>query len=267
MINIITLAKNDLSGLQKTFNSLENFPIDFRWIVVTPQQDFETQEYCQNLIQTGFNLRVYIDSGIGIYDAMNLPIKHIPDGDWIWYLNAGDLSSIDSSVFEVMKSLLISDSDWAFGGHYIANHKNGILRYNPPPNSFSSRKQLFARDFVSHQAVFMKGHLIKHLGAFNCHYKVAADWDLLVRASKISKPVIVDIPIAMFYLGGFSSMHRNIGNFELLKLRTAHLPRRLFFESYVWFVYRIFRNKLVSLAENRAPDVLDHFRKRDLRNG
>ena len=265
MINIITLAKNDLSGLQNTYHSLRNFPQDFRWIVVTPQQDSETQEYCRNLIQSGFNLLVYIDSGTGIYEAMNLPVKDIPDGDWIWYLNAGDLSNIDSSVSKVMKSLIISTSDWAFGGHYIANYRNGILRYNPPPKTFSSRKQLFARNFVSHQAAFMKGHLIKKLHGFNSDYKVAADWDLLVRASKISKPFIIDIPIATFYLGGFSSAHRNIGNVELLNLRTAHLPNRLFFESYIWFVYRIFRNKLVSLAENLVPDVLDYFRKRDLR--
>ena len=265
MINIITLAKNDLSGLQNTYRSLGNFPLDFCWIVVTPEQDSETQEYCQNLIQRGFNLLVYIDSGTGIYDAMNLPIKDIPDGDWIWYLNAGDLSNIDSTVSEVMNSLIISDNEWAFGGHYLANYRNGILRYNPPPNAFSTNKQLFARNFVSHQAAFMKGRLIKNLCGFDSNYKVAADWDLLVRASKISNPFIVDIPIATFYLGGFSSAHRNIGNFELLKLRMAHLPNRYYFESYIWFVYRIFRNKLVTSAEKLLPDVLDHFRKRNLR--
>ncbi|NDB86237.1 MAG: hypothetical protein EB127_26605, partial [Alphaproteobacteria bacterium] len=255
MINIITLAKNDLSGLQNTYRSLGNFPLDFRWIVVTPEQDSETQEYCQKLIQRGFNLRVYIDSGTGIYEAMNLPIKDIHDEDWIWYLNAGDLSNIDSTVCDVMHSLIISDSGWAFGGHSLANNRNGILRYNPPPNVFSSDKQLFARNFVSHQAVFMKGHLIKNLSGFDVNYKVAADWDLLVRASKISRPFIVDIPIATFYLGGFSSAHRNIGNFELLKLRTVHLPHHYYFESYIWFVYRIFRNKLVTSAEKLLPDV------------
>jgi len=265
MINIITLAKNDLSGLQNTYFSLGNFPLDFRWVVVTPVQDYETQEYCQNLIQSGVNLSVYIDSGAGIYEAMNLPIKDIPSGDWIWFLNAGDLSNIDSSVSEVMKSLINSDSDWAFGGHYLANFRSGILRYSAPPKGFIAKKQLFARDFVSHQAVFMQGHLIKTLDGFNSDYKVAADWDLLVRAAKISKPFIVDIPIATFYLGGFSSAHRNIGNFELLKLRNAHLPKRFFFESHIWFVYRTFRNELVSLAEKLLPDVLDHFRKRNLR--
>jgi len=265
MINVITLAKNDLSGLQDTYRSLRNFPIDFRWIVVTPEQDSESQEYCQNLIQSGFNLIICVDSGTGIYDAMNLPIKDIPDSDWIWYLNAGDLSNIDSSASEVMNNLINSNRDWAFGGHYIANHRNGILRYNFPPKEFLARKQLFARSFVSHQAVFMKGHLIKSLNGFNTNYKVAADWDLLVRASRISEPLVFDIPIATFYLGGFSSAHKSIGNFELLKLRNAHLPKRFFLESYIWFVYRIFRNELVSLGENLLPDVIDHFRKRDLR--
>lgn len=265
MINIITLAKNDLSGLQNTYSSLGNFPIDFRWIVVIPEQDFETQEYCQNLTQIGINLIIYIDSGTGIYEAMNLPIKDIPEGDWIWYLNAGDLSNVDSTASAVMNRLIVSDSDWAFGGHYLANYRNGILRYNPPPKVFSAKRQLFARHFVSHQAAFMKGRLIKNLCGFDSNYKVAADWDLLVRASKISKPLILDIPIATFYLGGFSSAYRNIGNFELLRLRKAHLPNRYNFESYIWFVYRIFRNKLVSSAEKLLPDVLDHFRKRNLR--
>jgi len=263
MINVVTLAKNDLQGLQVTYKSLEGFPLNFRWIVVTPLEDLEAQSYCQELIRSGIDMRVYLDSGLGIYVAMNLPIADLVDEDWVWYLNAGDLSRFDATNVKTIEKVIASDNGWAFGGHYLATLRNGILRYNPPPNEFRPSEQLFARKFVSHQATFMRGDLLKRLSGFNTDFKVAADWDLLVRASKISMPTIVEIPFATFYLGGFSSKNRNVGNLELLKLRTVHLSKSYLPKSYVWFAYRTFRNSLISLAETALPDLLDRFRKRN----
>lgn len=260
MITIITLAKDDLAGLQRTYESLHGSLKYFNWVAVTPNDGSETFEYCKKLEGEGIISKVYLDDGTGIYAAMNTPIVEVADEDWIWYLNSGDEAIFESNFVEILEAESNIGIDWFYGGHYLVSESNITLGYRPPPQKFNPLNQLFAKSYVSHQATFIRGRLLKKLGGFDLQYKIAADWDLLVRANCISSPGVLNAPVATFHLGGQSTKLRNVGNIELFILRKKHLPSKYLLRSLIWFAYRSLRNRGVLIAEDFFPQALDRYR-------
>jgi hypothetical protein len=64
----------------------------------------------------------------------------------------------------------------------------------------------------------MKSNLIAELGGFNENYKIASDWDLIVRAMQISKPATWVHPLGLFELGGMSQDNLLLAHLELKQI-------------------------------------------------
>jgi hypothetical protein len=259
-IVIITVVKSDLSGLRRTEESLKSQNEQFKWIIVTPKDQSETFKHVEKLQEENLVDRVFYDSGSGIYSAMNIPIPKLKESDWIWYLNSGDeLASPDTLRF-IKQIIANTKKKWVYGGHLLASNPSKILGEVPAPEHFNIRNQLFARNYVSHQSVLVEAGLLKKVGGFNENYKIAADWDLLVRISKHAAGERVPQSLAVFYLGGSSSRNKQIGNLELLKIRSNHLDLRYTVPSLLWFVYRFFRNDFIDVFLRWFPELLDEAR-------
>lgn len=207
-------------------------------------------------------IRVLYDQGIGVYHAMNHAIYNSSPNDWIWFLNAGDEFAATNSYEKVFETILITNSQWVYGGHYLGSAEGILLGEIRAPRSFKPSNQLFARKYISHQSAIFKSKFIQDLGGFDVTYYIASDWDLMVRASKIDTGDKIDIPVSTFYMGGISTAARNVGNYELLKIRNKHLSKMYLIKSYSWFLYRSVRNRVVLCAEKRCPQTLDKVRKK-----
>jgi hypothetical protein len=260
-LTIVTVVKDDFSGLLRTKQSLNLQENSIHWIIVTPNVPGLTFQLAQELLEKREIDRIIIDQGSGIYNAMNLALANIDDNQWVWFLNAGDEVAASSTIKSIQESLDTASADWIYGGFYVSDQRQKMMAYHPAPEIFTPKNQLFSKSFVSHQSVIMRSNLMKSLNGFSEQFKVAADWDLLVRASLISKPVRVNFAIAVFYLGGFSTANRPISNRELLILRTKYLPRSDLPFSYCWYFYRIFRNRLVIFLEGFDPKYLGLLRR------
>ena len=261
ILTVVTIVKDDLDGLLRTRQSLKPCRDFIDWLIVTPNESGLTLQLAQQMLAEREIERIVFDNGFGIYQAMNLALASIDGDQWVWFLNSGDEVAESSTLDVIWKTLNNSSADWIYGGFYLADRDGEIIRYHAPPQCFEPRKQLFSRSFVSHQSIIMKSSLLNSLHGFDEEIKVAADWDLLVRASQISKPNRVDHPIAIFHLGGFSSSNRHIGNRDLLKLRTKYLSKSFIPLSYLWFLHRIFRNKIVNLLERINPKFIKFLRR------
>ena len=73
----------------------------------------------------------------------------------------------------------------------------------------------------------MKAEFIAQLGGFDESYKIAADWDLIVRAMLAAKPTTWSHPLAVFQLGGLSQANIARAHQELKELRRIHLGQTL----------------------------------------
>ncbi len=257
----MTVVKDDLDGLQRTEASIRAQSHRLKWLVITPMDSSTTYQHVCKLRLEGLITNFVPDNGRGIYPAMNLAIQESQKTDWLWFLNAGDEFADKKSTEIVMGHIKEGQAKWLFGGNKLGSSKGEILGENHSPRLFDPRNQLFSKRYVSHQSTIFKNELLQKLGGFREHLKIAADWDLLVRASKIDTGQRIDEVITVFYMGGLSTVSRSQANRELLTLRKEHLERKYLLKSHVWFTYREVRNYFVRSFEVRCPSKLDKFRK------
>jgi hypothetical protein len=258
---IVTVVKDDLSGLQRTEASIRAQSRPLNWLVITPMDSSTTYQHVSKLRLEGLITSYIPDNGGGIYPAMNLAIQESQKSDWLWFLNAGDEFADKNSAEIVMKHIKESHAKWLFGGNKLGSAKGEILGENPSPRLFEPRNQLFAKKYVSHQSTIFKNEFLQELAGFRDHLKIAADWDLLVRASKIDTGKRISEILSVFYMGGFSTLSRSQGNHELLALRKEHLESKYIPKSYVWFAYREIRNFFVQSFEAKYSSKLDKIRR------
>lgn len=224
--SIITVVKNDLSGLKKSRESLEVQKFqNWTHIIIDGGSTDGTISYLRKLPKEN---TVYIsEPDKGIYDAMNKAWRMAAEDSFIFYLNARDVMTDPRSLTYAQKALAAnSNANWGCTTHE-ESYEDGsgwVCKLISPP---SIQNQLYAFGYRSHQAVVMKKSFIKNLGGFNESFSVAADWDLIVRAILSEKPVIWTHPIARFELGGMSSGRMLEAHLELRKLREGYLRLRL----------------------------------------
>ena len=261
-LTVITIVKEDSEGLSITAQSIEIQSLRPAWLVVCPNTENETSILAYQKLKDGVVTRVEHDAGGGIYSAMNYAISLINQNQWILFLNSGDTFLNENICEQILRSLKGYAGKWAFGGHVKANVSGEILGSSIPNSPFSITKQLFAKDFVSHQAFICKAEEMRAVGGFDERYKVAADWDLMVRVALRSEGKVLPNEICVFRLGGFSTKMRHRSNIELLGLRFKYLPRSMQLLSLVWFMVRLVRNQLLIIAESISPKFLNKMRKR-----
>jgi len=253
--SIVTVVRNDLAGLQKSRNSLEEQKYE-NWthIIVDGASSDGSLEYLKSLPKEN---TIYIsEPDSGIYDAMNKGWKMANPDSFVFYLNARDVFTDPSSLQNANLALSSSTtSNWGCTTHeeIDQNGEGWVCKLVSPP---SVSNQLYAFGYRSHQAVLMKAAFISSLGGFDETYKIAADWDLIVRALRVESPIIWSHPLGKFELGGASSISLLEAHLELMKLRKKYLSNSLasrLFEQ-IWcaiylrdFGYQNYLSKILNL--------------------
>ncbi|MCB0700339.1 MAG: glycosyltransferase [Chitinophagales bacterium] len=146
----------------------------------------------------------------GIYDAMNKGIK-MATGDVIGILNADDfffsndtISKI-ATVFKDDETLDATIADIVF----VNDDNTRILRHY---QAKKWRPAKFAWGFMPpHPSFFCKKHLFEKLGYYKIDYKIAADYELLIRYLLVNKINYKYLPIktTRMRMGGVSTRNLN----------------------------------------------------------
>lgn len=242
-ISVITVVSNALNGLKKSRLSLENQTFsNWTHVVVDSGLDLETLNFLKTLSRV--NTKWISEPDLGIYNAMNKAVGMVEQGSYIFFLNAGDVFAHQDSLVITANVLMSSNlPSWGCTTHEeIANNGEGwICKLVSKP---SITNQLYATGYRSHQGVIMKKSLISLLGGFDETYKVAADWDLIVKAIMTETPVTWNVPLARFETGGFSTQRILLAHEELFQLRKKYLLKKVSHHvyDYIWrslFLYPI----------------------------
>ena len=258
---IVTVVKGDVFGLKRTEQSILQQSEKVHWVLITPDNQSGTAKYALQLHSKKIVDEIISDLGGGVYAAMNLAMESLKSDDWIWFLNAGDEFAFRNSYESVLREVQKTSHSWLFGGHFLGSDQGAILGEIEAPARFKAPNQLFAKKYVSHQAVIFKNSFLQSLNGFRTNLKVAADWDLLVRASHCDTGGRIPEALAIFYMGGLSTRSRQTGNLELLRLRSEYLGKFYLPKSILWFGFRYFRNKFVQSFERTNPNSANLIRK------
>jgi len=242
-ISIITVVRNDLSGLKKTEVSILNQTYSkYEWVVIDGNSNDGTKEYVNNLNHDFIYSLSEKDKGI--YDAMNKGIKY-STGDYLIFLNAGD-EFYDHETLELVNyQLNISDVDVLFGGADIYFNKDHFI-YRPPLNineciSFSLPGH--------HQATYYSKKILNKI-QYPLEYEFSGDYALIcllylygISATNLNKP------LTKFIVGHHS--FKNI--YKILYFSTKIQKNILKKNNFIIcksFVKRFFSTLLVQLFYN-----------------
>lgn len=189
-VTVVTVTRNNLEGLRRTFASLRLQSYrDVQHVVIDGASTDGSVEW---LGQHGvFDDTVVVsEPDNGIYDAMNKGAR-LASGLLLNFLNAGDTFARESVVGDVVASQESHGWAWAFGLARVVDEVGRPLR-PVRPIRYSIRRHALGVILVPHQAVFMRTALFRELGGFDEQFGLVADVDLLVRTGLRHQPVVWD---------------------------------------------------------------------------
>lgn len=225
-ISIITVSYNSSKTIEDTFNSILNQSYNnIEYIIIDGNSKDKTLEiigeYESKFIDKKIEFKWISEKDNGLYDAMNKGIK-MATGSYIGILNSDDFYFDEFVVEKILKALENNLTDSLYGNLYYVeeNNTNKIVR------NWKSKKYqngLFEKGWqIAHPTFFVKKEVYDKYGLFNLDFRIAADYEIILRfikKYKISTQFLDEYLIKM-RLGGESNQNiKNIikGNKEIYR--------------------------------------------------
>lgn len=258
---VVTLVKDDLLEFWQTRNSVLRQSIIPKHLVIDSSESTEIGD-----TQNQSDLFTIITCPPkGIYGAMNQALDYISneisEKYFVLFLNSGDVFESED-VLEILSLEIESKDSWIYTGYRVHDPATGTSKVFRPVSN-SSLSQLYARNPINHQSLFVLTTALREVGQFDESYRVAADWDYITRLRNISEGRFIDIVSTKFVLGGFSSINRKVGNTELLRLRSKYLSNSFYssVKSLCFFYYREVRLNIFIMFFEKRPKILGWIRR------
>lgn len=216
-VTVITIVLNAVRVIERTLKSViaQDYP-NLEYIVVDGRSSDGTLELIQKY-KHGISTLISEPDG-GIYEAMNKGAA-LAKGEWILFMNAGDLFVENDVITRTFAGCNWSECDVIYGDGIFSSDEYRLVERAP------DRVTLTDGNGFSHQSTFVRATLQKEYG-FDVSERVAADYDFFLRLYKANKVFRrVDVVISEFFIGGFSTL----APMETIGLRhrvyKKHLPR------------------------------------------
>lgn len=251
LFSVVTVCYNAKIDLEKTVESVisQDFR-NFEYVIIDGGSTDGTLDLLSKLKDIfelkGIHFRYISESDKGTYDAMNKSL-HIIKGEWVNYLNAGDIFASSSTLSECSKYAAKKNvavyygntiEEYAFGRRLIQDneehHENAIMPF-------------------CHQSAFVRKEIMKTY-KFDLRYKIVADHDLFYRLRQdclcfVHMPVTVSIYNAQYGLSATNPLRLNL---ELLKI--YHVDKRWYYPFVLSYTY--LRQGLVQPLKKYLPTCI-----------
>lgn len=225
-ISIITVSYNSDKTIKDTFDSiLKQTYVKLEYIVIDGKSKDKTIDIIKEYEQKFFNKKIEFkwisEKDNGLYDAMNKGIK-MATGDYIGILNSDDFYFDEIVIEKVSKALENNKTDSLYANLYYVD-ENNIDKIVRNWKSRDYHGGLFEEGWqIAHPTFFVKKEVYDKYGLFNLDFKIAADYEIILRfikKHKISTRFLDEYLIKM-RLGGESNQNmKNIikGNKEIYR--------------------------------------------------
>ena len=201
-ITIVTVTRNNLDGLRRTFASLaEQTFRDVQHVVIDGGSTDGSVEWLAK--ERAFDDTVVVsEPDRGVYDAMNKGAR-LATGELLNFMNAGDGFAQAGVLARVAASQAKDRWQWGFGlARVLAEDGRPVKPVRPV--RYTLRGHALGQIAVSHQATFMRTELFRELDGFDLRFPLAGDTHLLLRAGRKSRPAVWDDVDVLYFRGGVS---------------------------------------------------------------
>ena len=216
-ISIITVCMNSESTIEQTVESvLLQKDENIEYIIVDGNSTDRTLE-----IVNKYRNRVdwiISEPDRGIDDAMNKGIL-LATGDIIGIINSDDWYEPETFK-KIQKCFRNSNADVVYGRMNLVDEK-GRTKLLTPTNIEKLRYEME----VPHSTAFVKKDAYEKFGLFSLEYKIAADYELMLRYyTKGANFIYINETLANFRTGGASSQYSKICDYETIAVSKKYLP-------------------------------------------
>lgn len=236
-VTVVTVVLDQADVIERTLASVvgQDYP-HLEYIVVDGQSTDGTLDVIQRY-ESRITRWVSGRDG-GPYGGMNRGAS-LATGEWIIFMNGGDLFVDHDAIRQVFNRCDASQCDVIYGDGIVCGDGYRALERTAPTATLADGNGF------SHQAAFVRTDLQQAFG-FDVTEKVAADYDLFLRLRKAGKVFRhVDVVICEFFLGGVSTLRRD----DTIRLRhrvyKKHFPRS---ELVLWYRLAVLGVKVATRA-------------------
>ena len=249
-ISILTATYNSKRTLHNTLESvLSQTYTDYEHIII----DGDSKDGTLDLIKAyapkyGDRLKVVSEPDQGIYDAMNKGIR-MATGDVIGILNSDDFYTSDDALQVIADAFENNDVDATYGDIHFVNDDDLSKRVRYYSSAVFRRSFMRFGLMPAHPSFYCKKAVYEKYGALDTSYKVAADFENLLRIIYVGNIKTKYIPkdFVTMRTGGAStaglSSRTQIMKDHLRALKANGIYSNVFLLSlrYIYKVYELVR--------------------------
>ncbi len=216
-VSIITVCFNCEKTIRSTIESvLYQTYKNIEYIIIDGKSLDSTVEIIKEYIPLfKGRLRYISEEDNGIYDAMNKGIR-LSTGDLIGIINGDDFYETDA-VENIIEHIDLTKYQVLYGYCNVI-YKGQIVKV------MKTHHKRLNKDMIPHPTCFVTRQTYQNFGLFLTGFKIASDYELMLRFYKSKQVTFIQIPkiIANFRKGGVST-------------RSEMEERRLLERAWIWY--------------------------------
>ena len=222
-LSIITTVLNDKDNIANCIFAVQNQNINnIEHIIVDGGSKDGTIKILKHLKKKNKNLKIILKDKINIYEGINIGIKN-SKYEYIGLLHSDDFYKNKNSLKLVLNEFKKNFELPALYSNVSIVKRNNITKQI----RYFKTKQLRSLDFINglhppHTSLFVKKEIFKKFGYYNEKFKIAADYEFMLRVFGVHKVKIkfLDKTLVTMRSGGTSTKNLiNIAfsNYEVYK--------------------------------------------------
>jgi len=236
-LTIITIGRNNASGLDKTMQSvLDQTFTDFEYVVVDGASTDGSVDVIEKYAALfGPRLKWISEPDKGIYNAMNKGIG-MASGEYVEFLNSGDCLAGPDVVERMLKVLEEKACPTILYGNMLKDMPDGKILKD---RCFAGQDITFLGFYtgtLNHSPAYIRKDLFEKYGLYDESLKIVSDWKSYLQAIILGteKPVYVDIDVTLFDMTGISETNKDLDKTERKKVLEELIPQTVLSDYDQW---------------------------------
>ncbi|KAB1067850.1 glycosyltransferase [Tamlana haliotis] len=183
-ITIITATYNSEAAITSCIQSVleQNYP-HIEHLIIDGVSTDGTLKTVKTLQEQHAHIKLISEPDRGIYDALNKGITHAT-GEVIGFVHSDDFLASPTVLSQIAAQFKSSNADGVYGDlQYVdKQNTNKVIRYW---KSCAFTPKLLKKGWMpAHPTLFLKRDIYKKHGIFDLNFKIAADYDFILRIFK-----------------------------------------------------------------------------------
>lgn len=264
LITIITVVFNGVNTIERTILSAMNQTYPNTQLIII--DGGSTDGTIEVIKKYEYSINYWVsEPDSGIYDAWNKGVVQA-HGDWICFLGSDDYFWNDKVLEHITSAINLSDLDikLVYAKVAIVNAQDELI-YTVGEDWEFSKKKLGDVMSIPHPGMLHHSAWFKEYGLFDTSYRIAGDYEMLLRGwPKENATFVSDVIVVGMLQGGVSSTPKNAIRQlkEVWKAQKKHgkrLPGKYLIAAMARVYIRLFMQTL--LSEHATYYLLDKGRK------